>query len=183
MKTGKDLFIDGGEIYLRLPNRSDIKGNWYKWLNDSEVTKYQNKGIFANSREKQRQYLRQALESRNDVIFAIIHKKMETHIGSIGLHKIDWVHRSAEIGIVIGEKKFWGKGYGRIAWNLMVDYGLNVLNLHRIYAVIFEDNIPSIKAAKSSGFKYEGKMRDMFYKKGEYHSALMFSVLEKEFNK
>jgi len=179
----KGMFIDGKSIYLRVPNKKDLKGNWHTWLNDPTVTRFQNKGIFPNTSRKQEKYFHSMINSKNDVIFAIVEKKKCKHIGSVGLHKIDWVHRSAELGIVIGEKKYWGKGYGKLAWNMIAYYGLKVLNLHRIHAVVFKGNIASIKSAKASGFKNEGILRDMFFKNGKYHSAVSMSVLGNEFKK
>ena len=177
----KAMFIDGGHIYLRAPNKEDLNGNWYAWLNDPVVTRYQNKGIFPNTREKQKIYFHSMIDSKNDVIFAIVEKKRGKHIGSVGLHGIDWVHRSCDLGIVIGEKKYWGKGYGKLAWNMIAYYGLKILNLHRIRATVFEGNTASFRSARASGFKNEGVMRDFFFKNGKYHSALSMSILNNEF--
>jgi len=179
----KDVFIESKEIYLRLPKENDLKGNWYQWLNDPIVTRYQNKGIFPNTVQRQRKYYLFVMNSKSDIVFAIVEKKTNKHIGCVGLHNIDSIHRSAELGIVIGEKEYWGKGYGKIAWNMITYYGLKVLNLHRIYATIIRDNIASKKSAQASGFKIEGQMRDVFYKSGKYHSAFLMSVLDREFKR
>lgn len=179
----KDVFLEGEKIYLRAPKTKDLKGSWYRWFNDWNVTKYQNKGTIPNTSQKQRQYFYDILNSKNDVIFAIIDKKSDAHIGCVGIHKIDWIHRSAELGIVIGEKKFWGKGYGKEAWNLATRYGFNVLNLHRISALIFKENIASRKSAIASGFTMEGLLREVFFKNGRYHSVLAMAVLEDDFKK
>jgi len=179
----KDLFIDGGPIYLRVPTEKDLNGNWYKWLNDPIVTRYQNKGIFPNTRAKQKEYFLSMKNSENDIIFAIVEKQTQRHIGCGGLHKIDCVHRTAEIGILIGEKEYWNKGYGKLAWSMITDYGFNRLNLHRIYATVMKENIASRKSAEASGFKVEGEMRDTFFKNGKYYSALFLAVLEGEYKK
>lgn len=182
MKT-KDIFIDGNKIYLRLPKEKDLRGNWYRWFNDPIITRYQNKGIFPNTLFRQKKYYTFVMNSKSDIVFAIIEKKTQKHIGCVGLHNIDPVHRSAELGIIIGEKKYWGRGYGKSAWNMITDYGFNVLNLYRIAAVVFKENIASRKSADASGFKIEGLMRDIFFKKGRYHSAYLMSVLKGEFRK
>ena len=169
------------KIYFRQPTIADATSDWYKWLNDKEVTKYQDKGIFYNSEEDQIKYLNKMIDSRNDVIFAVICAESDLHIGSVGLHNIDWIHRSARLGIMIGNKDYWGKGYGKIAWNMITEYGLFVLNLHRIYADIMVENIASIKSAEASGFKKEGVIRDKYFKNGRYHTAIMMSVLKDEF--
>lgn len=179
----KNVFLEGKKIYLRAPEEKDLKGGWYRWFNDWEVTKYQNKGIIPNTRQRQREYFYSIMKSKNDVLFAIIDKKSGKHIGCVGLHKIDWVHRSAELGIVIGEKKFWGKGCGKDAWRLVTLYGFDVLNLHRIAAFVFEENAASKKSAEACGFKVEGILREAFFKNGKYHSALAMSVLKDDFKK
>ena len=171
-------FIKGNNIYLRELRQSDLNGNWYSWLNDSEVTVFQNKGIFPNSIEKQTQYFESLINNNHDIVLAIIEEDTNKHIGCVGLHKIDWVHRSAELGIVIGDRDVWGKKYGKQAWCLITDYGFNVLNLHRIFAVIIEGNIASQKSAESAGFILEGKFKDYLFKGGKYLNAFYYSKIK-----
>lgn len=151
----KDVpFMKGDKIYLRELRISDLTGPWYTWLNDSDVTTFQNKGITPNSIEKQTNYYESLINNSNEVVLAIIEEETQKHVGCVGLHRIDWVHRSAELGIVIGDKGVWGKKYGKQAWQLISEYGFNVLNLHRIFAVIVEGNIASQKSAEAAGFKF-----------------------------
>ena len=180
-KVGDVAFIDGGDIYLRELRESDLEGRWYLWLNDPEVTKYQNKGIRPNTLSAQRAYYETVCSSDSDVVLAIIHGESEAHIGNVGLHKIDWVHRSAELGIVIGEPVFWGRSYGKIAWNLIAGYGFRRLNLHRLYAWIVADNVASLKAALASGFRKEGKARHYLFKNGRYLDAVFVNALDSDF--
>ena len=170
-------FIKGNGIFLREPRHSDLDSNWYKWLNDQEVTKFQNKGIFPNTYDKQLEYLKSIQSSNNDVLFSIVEDTSSEHIGCVGLHKIDWISRSAELGIIIGEKKFWGKKFGKESWGLITEYGFKKLNLHRIYAIVIEDNISSKKCAINSGFIQEGIMKDYLFKNGNYLNALLFSKI------
>jgi len=166
-------------IELIEPTEKDVLNGWWRWLNDKEVTKYQNKGVFYNTPEKQFSYLLEMKESSTDVLFGIYFDKK--HIGCVALHNIDWINRSAKIGILIGEKSYWNKGIGKKAWNIITQYGLFILNLHRIYADIFEENEASLKVAKASGFKEEGIIRDKYYKNGKYYNAVLLSVLKDEF--
>ncbi len=173
-------FLNGKDIYLRELRVSDLEGNWYQWFNDEEVTRFQNKGVFPNTREKQQAYFEKISNSSTDVVLAIIDKAGEAHVGNVGLHNIDWVHRSAEIGIVIGEKSYWKKGYGTQAWNLISMYGIKRLGLHRLYAWILKENIPSLKAAEKSGFKKEGEIRDVLFKNGNYHAMCYLNLTGNE---
>jgi ribosomal-protein-alanine N-acetyltransferase len=172
-------FIKGNGIFLRELRFSDLTGPWYSWLNDSEVTIFQNKGIFPNSIEKQTQYFESLINNNHDIVLAIIEEESNKHIGCVGLHKIDWVHRSAELGIVIGDREVWGKKYGKQAWNLIAEYAFNKLNLHRIFAIIIEGNIASQKSAEAAGFIQEGKLRDYLFKDGKYLNAFYYSKLNK----
>jgi len=174
----KDIpFIKGNKIYLRELRNADLTGPWFTWLNDSDVTTFQNKGIFPNTIEKQTKYYESLLNNTNEVVFAIIDEETQKHIGCVGLHRIDWVHRSAELGIVIGDRNVWGKKFGKQAWQLISDYGFNVLNLHKIYAIIVAGNVPSCKCAESAGFRRDGNMRDFLYKNGKYMDAHYYSRL------
>ena len=96
-------FLEGDGINLRELRETDLEGSWYKWFNDSVVTKYQNKKIFPNTRENQKKYYSYLQSSNADVVMAIVDEETNKHLGNVGLHKIDWVHRYAELGIVIGE--------------------------------------------------------------------------------
>ena len=174
-------FIDGGQIYFRELRLSDAEqGNWYSWFNDPEVTTFQNKGIFPNTREAQKKYFEHLSSSSRDVVMAIIEKESGLHIGNVGLHNIDWVHRSAEVGIVLGERSAWGKKYGKKAWQMITDYGMDTLNLRRIYAQIMEGNIASCKSAEAAGFKREGLIREAYFKHGKYLNLCYYNLLKSD---
>jgi len=172
--------IEKGDIILKEVDISNID-SWYKWLNDPEITKYQDKGKFPNTKEKQYNYITKMQNSNNNVLFAITYKKTGFTIGSVSLQDIDWINRSAKLGIMIGKKSFIGKGIGKIVWNMITKHGLFELNLHRIYADCFEENKASLKCALASGFKVEGTIRDKYYKNGKWHNAIILSVLKDEF--
>jgi RimJ/RimL family protein N-acetyltransferase len=172
--------IKKGNIILREPREDDLN-IWYRWLNDPEITKYQNKGKFPNTKNKQREYMMKMQESHTDVLFAIVHEVTGRHVGCVGLHNIDWINRSANLGIMIGCKDYWKKGIGKLVWNMITKHGLFTLNLHRIYADCFVENKATVKIAQASGFKIEGNIRDKYYKDGKWYDAIIMSVLKDEF--
>jgi len=173
--------LEKGDLLLRPSREEDLDGMWYRWFNNKEITKYQNKGIFPNTREKQKEYMMQMQKSTTDVLFAIVKKDIDFHIGCVGIHNIDWLHRSGMIGIIIGDKSYWNRGYGKLAWNMITQYGFFTLNLHRLWANIFKENEASIKVAQASGFKIEGTVRHMYYKNGKWHDAVLVGLLKDEF--
>ena len=103
-------------------------------------------------------------------------------VGDCGFHIIDWRNRSAEFGIVIGEKRFWNQGYGTEAVNLLVRFGFQTLNLHRIMLRVDANNPRAIRAYEKAGFIHEGRLRDAEFKDGKYHDLLLMSILDHERN-
>ena len=102
----KNSFITGSSIYLRPANISDAKGDWYKWLNDPEVTKFLTNQFWPNTKEKQINFVKQSINSKERLLFSICLKKNDKHIGQCSLSGINWVHRYADIALLIGNKKF-----------------------------------------------------------------------------
>ena len=103
-------------------------------------------------------------------------------IGNCGFHAIDWRNRSVELGIAIGEKRFWNQGYGSEAMRLLVKFGFETLNLHRIWLRVLANNLRAIHSYEKVGFVHEGRMREAEFKNGSYADTLLMSILESERN-
>ena len=114
-------------------------------------------------------------------VFAIVIKRGSKHIGNVSLQNISYIDRSAELAIIVGDKKYWGKGIGLETWKLMMNYGFRVLNLHRLYCGCANKNLGMRRIAKKSGMKPEGRRRDAFFKNGEYDDILEFGILDTEY--
>lgn len=176
-------FIDCGDFYLRALQTTDLEGPWPGWLNDSSVTRLQNKGHFPNNSEKQSKYLEDIQTSRSDVVFALAEKTTDKHLGNVGLHQIDWINRTATVGILIGESDFRGRGWGKIAWHAITRYAFQVLNLEKLNAVIIQGNEASLKCALTNGFVEEGHQRSQFYRHGKRLDALLVGLTREDWYK
>ena len=98
-------------------------------------------------------------------------------IGHIGLYKIDQQAKKTEIGILIADDNYWGKGYGTKSVRLMVDYAFNTCKMHKVTAEILSENLPSIEMFKKCGFSIDGRLRDDVYKNNRYYDVLSMSIL------
>jgi len=174
-------FIIGEKLYLRGLTRSDLQGDYFDWLNDREVTKFLDSGVFPNSEKKMEEYFHTTILSTNNVMLAIIDKKLDKHIGNIKLGPINWITRIAPLGIMIGNKEFWGKGYGTEAIRLVLDYAFKRLNLHKVIAGIAAVHQASIKAFQKAGFKIEGRVESQFFFEGEYYDSLYLGITKEHF--
>jgi RimJ/RimL family protein N-acetyltransferase len=175
------IFLKGERIHLRALMEKDLTDTYLQWLNDEEVCRSNSHAIFPNTEYKMRSYFENLKNGTQQVVLAIIEAKSEMHIGNIALQNINWISRNAEFAILLGDKKYWGGGYGEEAAKLIVDYGFKRLNLHRIYCGTFDDNAGMRKLALKLKMKEEGLRREAAYKNGSYNDVIEFGVLKSEY--
>ncbi len=179
--ANKTAFAEGSLVRLRPLERSDLNERYLGWLNDPEVTRYTETGTFPSTAEDLENYYRSVSSSKNDVILAIVEKKTDQHVGNVKLGPIHWIHRTATLGILIGEKKSWGKGIGLEATRLTVEYGFGRLNLNRIDLGVFAEHEAAVRCYEKIGFKVEGRMRQDLFQGGEYKDRLWMGLLRSEY--
>ena len=170
--------IVGKRIYLSPMNAEDA-ALYVKWLNDFGVTD----NIGASSRvttlDDEKEWIQ---KNSNKFIFAIVKAEDDSLIGNCGFHNIDQGKQCAEVGIFIGEKKFWNQGYGCEAMRLMLRHGFNDLNLNRIYLRVYATNPRAVKSYEKAGFTHEGQLRQAHFQGGQYVDVLLMSILRSEWN-
>lgn len=174
----KEPFIVGQKVYLR-PLEVDDIDNFVTWLNDEEVNKYLIRTMPLN-RVREKEFLEGLYKDNHEIILGIALKANDELIGVIGLHKISLPFRNAEMGIIIGDKSRWSKGYGSEAVRLMLKYGFDQLNLHRVYLTVLDFNLRAIRVYEKSGFKMEGTFREHVYRHGKYCDVLIMGILRDE---
>ena len=176
-------FLIGQRIYLRPLKPKDLNKNYLAWLNDPEVNEFLDSCRRPTAKYQLKKYYEQVMDSSTDIMFAIIEKKSARHIGNVRLSKIDWIHREANYGRMIGDKKAWGKGYGVEALRLIMDYAFNTLNLNRLYTPVIEGNIASIKSNVRAGMQREGRARQARFIKGKYLDIIHFAMTKDRYLK
>jgi RimJ/RimL family protein N-acetyltransferase len=102
------------------------------------------------------------------------------HVGSCGYHAIDWRNRSGEVGIVIGARDYWGRGYGTDVMQTLVAWGFYTLNLNRVYLRVYADNARAIRCYEKVGFQTEGRLRQDNFYNGAYRDTLLMGVLRED---
>lgn len=178
----KNPFLIGETIYLRSLDYEDLEGDYISWLNDQEVCEFNSHHIFPYTKEKAKSFLNVILNSKTEIVLAIVDKKNDLHVGNISLQKIDFFHQNAEIAFLLGNKDFWGKGVGFEAANLLLRHGFYALGLNRIYCGTYSTNIRMRKLAVKLGMKEEGCRRKAAYKNGQFIDIIEFGILKEEYN-
>lgn len=173
-------FLVADRIYMRRLEKEDLEGNYFQWLNDQTITKWMRHGIFPNCSESMNSFYESQAISKTDIILALVLKEQDRHIGNIGLHSINYVFRSANMGIIIGESDCWGKGYATEAISVLSHHSFERFNLNRLAAGAVDKNIGSIRAFEKSGFSREGVSRQAYFCEGQYHDCVNLSLLQNE---
>lgn len=151
-----------------------------RWMNDPEVRHYSRNEWPISIEEIKKWFEPSSSENIKDfVVFIIYHKKDNRPIGNVGLNRIDWINRNANIFWSIGEKEYWGRGIAPEASKLLIKYGFTELNLHKISARIFAPNKQSLRLAEKIGFKKEALLKEDLYVDGKYVDTHIFTLLKK----
>jgi RimJ/RimL family protein N-acetyltransferase len=169
----------GEKVVLSPIEKEDVR-LFQRWINDLVVTRY-TRPHQITTLESEKQWFKRIISSKDDATFAIVDKKSGRTIGNVSLMKISNVDGNAEFGIMIGDKNYWGKGYGTEAAKLILDFGFNVLRLHEIYLRVKAFNKRAVKAYEKAGFKPAGVLRQNHFFAGKYHDVYLMDVLDKEF--
>lgn len=174
--------LETDDIYLRKISISDCNENYLNWMNDSEVNKYLESRFTSHSINSLKDFVNSMNNSENNVLFAIIDKSSDKHIGNIKLGNIHPVHKYADIGLIIGDKNYWGKGIGTKSIQLVTEHAFDNLNLRKVLAGVYEYNIGSIRAFEKCGFKRAYVKKDTYFFDGNYIDAIVFELYNKNFD-
>lgn len=151
------------------------------WRQDSEIWNMLVGRRYFASEEYEKKWIEEAGNSPTDLKLAICDKDSGLYIGNIYLSNIDFFNRSANTGKLIGNKDYWGKGFGTDATLLILNHAFYDLGLERIESHILLNNKASIRVLEKCGYKTEGIMRKAVFKNGELQDLNLMSVLREDF--
>lgn len=174
-------FIEGKKVNFCAIEEEDFTKRLLKWRNEPEVTHYLFQGVLPSTPGLLKEEHEHLIKSKNDVVLAVVDKKTGTRIGITGFYEIDWIAGHGELRMIIGEKDFWGKGYGNEITELMTAFGFSRLNLNKVRAGVNMGNIASVKLYDRLSFVREGLLRKHQYRHGNYYDAALFGIFRDEF--
>ena len=178
--------IQGNKVRLRAVESSDLPKLW-RWRNDEEVMYYWTvPGFTISLAELEHRFTRAAEAHPGRVPQGrdfIIETKEGVAIGSIVYRYLDDRHRRAEVIIQLGEKDYWGKGYGTDAMMAFLGYLFRELNLNRVHLHTQDYNPRAIRCYEKCGFVKEGRLRQWYFVKGRYHDCYIMSILREDFER
>lgn len=175
-----NAYIVGKNIYLRNPTEQDVLGKWHEWFSDEETTKYIGDRYWPNSREAQEEFYRNSIGSKSRLLLSIIDKATDKHIGACSLSNISWVHRYADMGLVIGEKEYRSGANAFECCSLLLRTAFIRLNLQNVRGGHVRVNEYTQKLLKVLRFEMVGTYKEMFWVDGKYEDYLIAMVRKED---
>lgn len=168
--------IIGERIILREIEEDDLN-SIVKWRNDPAILRW----LFSYSplsKTKQRKWYEKYLDDDTQQTFIIEVKEEKIQIGTVGLTNIDYKNQRAELGVLIGDESWQNKGVGKEALNLLIKFVSDEMNIRKIKATVFEENVPAIRLYKNCGFVEEGVLKKEVYKNGEFKTVMVMAFFK-----
>lgn len=168
-----NLDLKTKRLHLRILKVSDVTPEYVRALNKKEIIGLtESRYRLWDSKEVEHYVRKMANIPGQSLLVGIFIKDDKRHIGNMRLHSFSKFNKRVELGILIWDKREWGKGYATEALETLIEYIFNQLKLHKICAEYYSINKGSQNLFKKLGFKKEGVFKDHFIVDGNYVNAI-----------
>jgi RimJ/RimL family protein N-acetyltransferase len=174
----RNAYLIGAKVYLRPLEEADAARST-DWLNDPEVRRGLGQSRLTPQTEEGIRDRARKRDFASHPAFAIVKRADGDHIGDCSL-RLDGVDRRASLGIMVGRKDLWSKGFGTEAAALLCRHGFENLNLHKICLTVYANNERAIRVYAKLGFKPEGRLREQAFIEGRYVDEIVMGLLRGE---
>ena len=154
IKFKNEVVIITEKLILKSLTNNDITNDYISWMNDLIITRYTEQRFKTHNFLSIKNFLLEMNASPSNLLFGIFFENK--HVGNIKLGSINFVHCTANISYLIGSKKYWGKGIATNSIKKISDMGFKKLNLKKITAGIYANNLASKRVLEKNDFICEG---------------------------
>lgn len=171
------MILESEKIILRPISETDIE-SYFKWHSDNEIRFQAIMHPYLITERIEKEWFDKTINDKSNkrYVFTVISKEDDTIIGYFQLVDVDFINRNAMLGIIIGEKKYQGRGYGKQILTLGLNFGFNSLGLLKISLDVLENNENAIELYKKLGFKQEGFFEKEYLFNGCLYNVKRFAV-------
>lgn len=174
----RSVYIEGRRIYLKGIQIANANALYCSWLNDPKVNSYLCCRFQKWTLPKMKRYIGDTIKDRANYFWAIYRKDTDTHIGNIKFGFVNMDYKYGDIGVIIGDRSSWGKGFATEAIKLVKDFAFKKLKLHKLTAGSYSNNYGSIRAFQKAGFFIEGTRKLHFIHKGKYVDQVLLGCIK-----
>ena len=151
---------------------------YFEWMNCPKVTKFNAHGLFAKTAEDIAAWIK-AMDKK-EVLCWMLFNPLGEWIGVVSLQSFNWIYRTAEIAMWIGDSTEWGKGLATGMIYNACQHAFERMNLNRIWSGTAETNRGMQKAFEKNGFRKEGVFRQGMFLSGRYADIFCYSLLAQD---
>ncbi len=171
-----------GEKVALGPLRRDLTPTYQRWINDFTALRTLGSVVpRPTTFEQEVSWYESVAKGDGQAAFTVYDRDSLTPIGNTNLHAIDYRNRTAEFGILIGEREARGKGYGTETTRLMLDYAFTALGLHNVMLLVAEYNLAGRRAYERAGFREFARRREAWLMGGKLWDIVYMECLATEF--
>ncbi len=175
--------LKGKLVRLAAMDPEDASRAFSRWNRDSEMARLLDSDparMF--SAKKSKEWMEKHFDDSGDRIFWFSIRSLEDDrfLGDINLEVTEWNRREAYVGLGIGPRESWGRGYGTEAMQLVLEYAFLEANLDRVTLTVFEYNPRAIRSYEKCGFQHEGRVRGRLLREGKRWDMLMMAIRRAE---
>ena len=172
--------IKGNKVGLRAVERTDLEF-FRDWRNIVDFRKHFREVRELSLVDQEKWFESLQTTKHINFMFTIVDLKTNMPIGAAGLLYINWINRSGDFSFYIGENESYidNDGFAKEASSLLINYGFNNLNLHKIWMELYEFDVKKLQFFQNDfGFKVDGKLRDNCFEDGKYWDSYIISLLK-----
>jgi ribosomal-protein-alanine N-acetyltransferase len=166
-----------GRLTLRTLPESAAGGPYLQWMQDPEIVRYLEARFTALGRDGLAEYIRFMNADPDVALLGIFVTETDEHIGNIKLGPIDRNHRVGDVGLLVGAKAHWGKGYATEAIAGLTAWALETLGLHKLTAACYDVNERSRRAFLKAGWVEEGRLREQYESEGKRVDRVLLAYI------
>lgn len=167
-------------LHMRPLVQGDVGEKYVEWLNDPEVNRYLESRFAVQSVESCRQYVAAAEQNPRSHLFGVFDREQIRHIGNIKVDLVSELHQIGEIGLLIGDKSYWGRGLATEAIRAVTLWCFESLDLEKIEAGCYDENLASVRAFLKSGYVVEGYRRQSYKSGGRRVGAFRLGIVRND---
>ena len=179
-KNLRQTALSGSRVTLRPGDENDFY-LLYKWYNDTELNKLAGWNNSKVTADKLRYNMSRSFGY--DPMTLMIDNEEGMPIGTIQLYDFNEQDKSCKLGIRIGDRDYWSKGYGEDAVKTLIEYAFQKMDIYRVTLKVYEYNERAVKCYLKCGFQNEGRTRQSAYIDGKFYDEIIMGALKSEYIK
>lgn len=169
--------LKGEFVGLRSIEPSDLD-QLLAWRNKPEFRRYFREYRELTYEQQRSWYKEKVLNDPATCMFAIVCAETGRLIGACGLCYIDWINRSSDFSIYIGHDDLYiDDKYAIDAARLLICYGFEELNLHRLWSEIYGFDSAKVEMFKTLGFHLDGSHRQTHWTENSWCDSLFYGLI------